>query len=87
MTQADREPPAGWTLVDGHLHRRFEFEDFVSAFSFMTAVALVAEKMDHHPNWSNAYNEVVIELWSHDTGTVTDRDLRLAEHIDDLAHA
>lgn len=78
-------PPAGWELVDGKLHRVFRFDDFVAAFSFMSAVALVAERMDHHPEWSNVYNEVTIDLWSHDAGAVTDRDLRLAESIDELA--
>lgn len=88
MTSAEHEtPPEGWVVVDGHLHKSFRFDDFVAAFGFMTSVALVAEKMDHHPNWSNAYNEVVIDLWSHDVGGITERDHQLAERIDAIAHA
>ena len=52
----------------------------------MTAVALVAEKMDHHPNWSNVYSEVVIDLWSHDVGGITERDHRMAELINTIAN-
>lgn len=82
--EQEHTPPEGWEMIDDHLHRRFEFPDFVAAFAFMSAVALVAEKLDHHPNWSNVYNEVTIELWSHDVGGVTDRDLRLAGRINEL---
>jgi len=86
MSRPALDPPPGWEIVDGHLHRTFRFADFVTAFAFMASVALVAERMDHHPNWSNAYNEVDIELWSHDVDAVTERDIRLAERIDELAH-
>ena len=72
-----------WKEVDNKLKRDFEFKDFVEAFSFMTKVALIAEKMDHHPDWSNSYNKVSIALTSHDKGnTVTDRDRKLAKEID-----
>lgn len=74
-----------WVMDGGKLHRKLVFEDFVTAFGFMSAVALVAEKFDHHPNWSNVYNRVDITLWSHDKGRVTGRDLKLAEAIDVLA--
>ena len=67
-----------WTLVDGKLHRDFEFTNFVDAFGFMTSVALVAEKMDHHPEWSNVYNRVSVDLTTHDAGGVTELDFRLA---------
>lgn len=80
------DPPPGWELVDGKLHRELRFGNFVEAFSFMSAVALVAEKMDHHPEWSNVYDTVTIDLWSHDAGAVTDRDHQLAARIDELAH-
>lgn len=79
------DPPPGWELVDGKLHRELRFDSFVEAFSFMSAVALVAEKMDHHPAWSNVYDTVTIDLWSHDAGAVTDRDHELATRIDELA--
>jgi len=74
-----------WTEQDNRLKATFKFNDFVGAFAFMTKVALIAEKMDHHPNWSNVYNTVVIELTTHDAGnTVTDRDHRLAKAISGL---
>lgn len=74
-------PPAGWEVVDGKLHRELRFADFSEAFAFMTRVALLAEKADHHPDWSNSWNTVVIDLVSHDKGGVTDRDLAMAEAI------
>ena len=76
--------PPGWEIVDGRLRRTFEFADFVAAFGFMTKVALLAERADHHPDWSNAYNRVVIDLWSHDVGEITSRDHDLAERISAL---
>jgi 4a-hydroxytetrahydrobiopterin dehydratase len=75
-----------WTEKDNKLCRTFKFNDFVEAFSFMTRVALVAEKMDHHPNWRNVYNTVEIELNTHDAGNiVTEKDRKLAKAIDSLA--
>ncbi|MEP1094903.1 MAG: 4a-hydroxytetrahydrobiopterin dehydratase [Cyclobacteriaceae bacterium] len=74
-----------WTEENDKLTRTFEFQNFVEAFSFMTRVAIVAEKMDHHPNWSNVYNTVKIELCTHDAGDiVTDNDRNLAASIDQL---
>lgn len=74
-----------WKEEDNKLKRTFEFKNFVEAFGFMSSVALIAEKMDHHPNWSNVYNKVEIELTTHDAGnTVTDKDKTLAGLIDEL---
>jgi 4a-hydroxytetrahydrobiopterin dehydratase len=73
--------PRGWERRDDRLHREFVFANFREAFGFMTQVALLAEKADHHPDWSNSWNRVVIDLTSHDTGAVTERDLALAEAI------
>lgn len=74
-----------WIEKDNKLKAEFQFDNFVDAFAFMTKVALIAEKMDHHPNWSNVYNKVWIELCTHDAdNTVTDRDHRLAKKIDKL---
>ena len=75
----------GWVeRVDG-LHRRFEFADFVEAWSFMNKVAAIAEAQNHHPDWTNSYNTVDIVLCSHDAGkTVTDRDHQLAAAINEL---
>ena len=73
--------PEGWSVVDGKLHREIEFHDFVEAFGFMSMVALLAEKANHHPDWSNSWNKVVIDLMSHDKGEITDRDRDLANAI------
>ncbi len=71
----------GWELVDGKLHRRLSFADFSEAFGFMARVALAAEKLDHHPDWSNSWNEVTIDIVSHAAGGVTETCFRLAEEI------
>lgn len=76
---------SGWKLEGGHLMKTFEFDDFVSAFGWMSSVALVAEKLNHHPNWSNVYKTVEVELWSHDAGGLTPADFELAGHMDRLA--
>ena len=74
-----------WQETDNALVAEFKFEDFVSAFGFMSAVALHAEKMNHHPEWSNVYNKVSIKLTTHDAGnTVTDKDLKLSQAISTL---
>ena len=74
-----------WIEQDNRLKKTFKFKDFSEAFSFMTRVALVAEKMDHHPFWINVYNTVSIELSTHDAGdVVTDKDRKLAQAIDQL---
>ncbi len=74
-----------WKETNNQLVRSFEFKNFVQAFSFMTRVAIVAEKMNHHPWWSNVYNTVEIRLSTHDAGdVVTDKDRKLAEEIDKL---
>ncbi len=74
-----------WREEDNKLKRTFQFKDFSEAFAFMVRVAMAAEKMDHHPNWSNVYNRVEIELSTHDAGNiVTEKDRRLASQIDQL---
>ena len=74
-----------WTEENNKLRKTFKFKDFSEAFGFMARVALAAEKMDHHPNWSNVYNRVDIELFTHDAGNiVTDKDRKLAAIIDKL---
>jgi 4a-hydroxytetrahydrobiopterin dehydratase len=75
----------GWTVVSGRLHKTFDFGDFAGAFTWMTAVALWAEKADHHPKWTNVYATVEVELWSHDVGGITERDLELARTMNRLA--
>ena len=73
-----------WSEDETGLHCDLEFADFVGAWTFMNQVAVLAETMDHHPDWSNSYNKVHITLISHDKGCVTDRDRRMAEAIDRL---
>ena len=77
----------GWTEVAGRdaITKTFTFHDFNEAFGFMARVALVAEKMDHHPEWSNVYKTVAVTLSTHDAGGLTERDLKLAEAMDKLA--
>ncbi len=76
---------SGWAVVKGKLHRAFQFRDFTEAFGFMARVALIAEKMDHHPEWSNVYNRVAIDLVTHDAGGLTVLDFELAARISSLA--
>jgi 4a-hydroxytetrahydrobiopterin dehydratase len=71
----------GWSVVKGNLHRVFEFKDFKQAFGFMKRVALVADRMNHHPDWSNAYNKVTIDLSTHSAGGLTKNDFELAGRI------
>ena len=74
----------GWTVANGKLSKDFEFKDFVNAFGFMTQIALNAEKMEHHPEWSNVYNRLKIELVTHDLGGISTYDIKLASIIDRL---
>jgi 4a-hydroxytetrahydrobiopterin dehydratase len=74
-----------WQEKDNALYRKFQFADFSEAFAFMTRVALAAEKMDHHPRWTNVWNTVEVWLNTHDAGdTVTDKDRKLSQKIDEL---
>jgi 4a-hydroxytetrahydrobiopterin dehydratase len=74
-----------WKEENDQLKRSFQFDDFVQAFAFMTRVAFVAEKMNHHPNWSNVYNKVEIALFTHDANnSITDKDRELADQIDKI---
>ena len=72
----------GWELRDGKLYRRCQFANFNEAFGFRSRVALIAERMDHHPEWFNVYNRVEIELTTHDAGGISERDFALAAGID-----
>jgi 4a-hydroxytetrahydrobiopterin dehydratase len=85
LTKALERLPA-WSLSEGlKLERAFIFEDFASAFGFMTQAALVAERMDHHPEWANVWNRVEIALTTHSAGGVTTRDIELALRLDEIA--
>lgn len=74
-----------WQMVDGHLHRELTFANFTEAWAFMNRVAPIAEQLDHHPNWSNVWNSVVIDITSHDSGGPTERCFALAKGIDGVA--
>ncbi len=76
-----------WSFDGTYISRSFTFKNFVNAFSFMTAVALEAEKMDHHPEWSNVYNKVTINLNTHSAGGITQLDFDLAQTIDKSAES
>lgn len=74
----------GWTVQDGKLHREHQFSDFVAAWGFMSQVAIIAEKMNHHPEWFNVYNTVKIDLATHDVGGISELDFELAQKINAL---
>jgi len=76
---------APWTVAGGKLHKEFQFRNFVEAFGFMTRAALVAESMDHHPEWFNVYRTVRVDLATHDAGGITELDFALASRMETLA--
>ena len=78
---------SGWVIEDGKLARTFTFDDFARAMGFMVAVAIKADKLDHHPNWSNVYHRVEVTLWTHDAGGLTELDFELAAHMNACAAA
>jgi len=75
----------GWKVVNGKLHREYKFASFVEAFGFMASGALVAEAMNHHPEWFNVYNTVKIDLTTHDAGGISENDLEMARRFEKLA--
>lgn len=78
-------PIPEWSLRDGALFREIRFGSFAEAFGFMTSIAIVAQEMDHHPDWTNVYDRVTIRLSSHDVRGISERDFALAARIDGLA--
>jgi 4a-hydroxytetrahydrobiopterin dehydratase len=81
----DLDELEGWALADEKLQREFRFRNFVTAFGFMASAAIEAEKMDHHPEWFNVYNKVVVHLTTHDAGGITELDFQLAKKMNQLA--
>ncbi len=73
-----------WIIDNNMIKKEFNFDNFIDAFGFMIKVALLSEKMDHHPDWQNTYNKVKINLTTHDKGGITTNDIKLAESIDKL---
>ena len=82
--QTELNKVAGWVIQDAKLHKEFQFSSFIEAFGFMTQLALVAESMNHHPEWFNVYNRVVIDLTTHDAGGISNLDFELASKANDL---
>ena len=76
------ESNPSWIIYKNTIKKEFQFDNFIDAFGFMSKVALLSEKMDHHPNWQNTYNKVTIELTTHDQGGITTNDVNLAKSID-----
>lgn len=76
----------GWTVQDGKLHKEFQFDTFVTAFGFMTQLALIAESLNHHPEWFNVYNRVTIDLMTHDAGGISELDFEWASRADALSN-
>jgi 4a-hydroxytetrahydrobiopterin dehydratase len=74
-----------WSIVNSKLHKQFQFQDFVAAFGFMSSMALVSERMGHHPEWFNVYNRVIVDLTTHDAGGISDKDIDWAKVANRLA--
>jgi 4a-hydroxytetrahydrobiopterin dehydratase len=74
-----------WSIKDGKLHKAFQFDSFTHAFGFMTKIAITAEAMNHHPEWFNVYNKVVVDLTTHDLGGISTFDLGLAKKMEEFA--
>ena len=82
-----KEKNPSWLIDNKTITREFKFDNFIDAFAFMSKVALLSEKMDHHPDWQNTYNKVKINLTTHDKGGITTNDIKLAESIDKLINS
>ena len=82
---AQLEEISGWTVENEKLHKEFQFDSFVEAFGFMASVALIAESMNHHPEWFNVYNRVTVDLATHDARGISALDFELAKKIDALS--
>ena len=76
---------SNWTVQNDKLHKQYHFGSFIAAFGFMASVALVAESMNHHPEWTNVYNRVTIDLTTHDSGGISALDFELAKRADEIA--
>ena len=73
-----------WSIIDNKLHKEFQFASFIKAFGFMTSAAIIAQSMNHHPEWSNIYNKVNIDLTTHEAGGITKLDFELAKKLEAL---
>ncbi|MDX8387173.1 MAG: 4a-hydroxytetrahydrobiopterin dehydratase [Ghiorsea sp.] len=84
LEELNEKSEAPWVIKEDRLHKTFKFKSFPAAFSFMTSVAIYAEKENHHPEWSNVYNRVEVNLTTHDVGGISERDYKLARIIDQI---
>ncbi len=82
LAELNGELAIPWQIVDGKLHKTFRFANFVEAFGFMTRAALIAESMNHHPEWSNVYKTVVVDLVTHEAGGISELDFELARRME-----
>ena len=82
--QAELNDLDGWSVVNGKLHKEFEFSDFNEAFGFMARASMHIEKMNHHPEWFNVYNKLIIDLMTHDASGITENDINLAKILNSL---
>ena len=82
--QAELNGLNGWSVVNGKLHKEFEFSDFNEAFGFMARASMHIEKINHHPEWFNVYNKLVIDLMTHDVGGISQNDINLAKYLDKI---
>ena len=89
LTQAELDEAVGqlpgWSCLDGKLHREYQFADFIHAFGFMATAAPAIEAMNHHPEWSNVYGKVTVDLSTHDAGGITELDVELASKLEKIA--
>ena len=89
LTEADLQAALdqlpSWSIENGKLHREYKFSSFVQAFGFMTMAAIQIEKVNHHPEWFNVYSRVTVDLVTHDSGGITQKDIALAEKLDEMA--
>lgn len=83
--QENLEKLDGWCVENGKLHKEFQFDNFVTAFGFMTQLALIAESLNHHPEWFNVYNRVTIDMMTHDADGITELDVKFAEHANAIS--
>ena len=74
----------GWIILDEKLHKEFEFEDFNQAFGFMARASMYIEKINHHPEWFNVYNRLIVDLTTHDAGGITQNDIKLAKFLNSI---
>jgi len=84
LDQLNQNTDQEWTVIGGKLHKIFQFKNFIEAFGFMTRAAIVAEKLNHHPDWSNVYRTVTVNLVTHEANGITALDFKLAKKMDGL---